>query len=256
MVTFCSDLDSTLIYHRKRVKDSSKYVQLTGNEEHFMTKKSWELFQEVKQFIQFVPVTSRTIETYQEIAAGIGFPKFALVCNGGILLEDGKIDREWFEQSKVLAKKFAKEFSLAEKFLRSQDCVSRVTIEHEFRLYASSVDAASVMKDLVSQVDLSFAEVYAMDGFVMIVPKSLTKGQAIKRFRERFSSEFIIAAGDNLADVSMQQQAEVFVAPEILTGALQQCSNIRVVEGVFSDGVLQTVRDYLNKNDEKFKGGS
>ncbi len=252
MVTFCSDLDSTLIYHRKRIDcDTAEYVQLIGNEEQFMTKKSWELFQEVRQLLQFVPITSRTMETYQQVAVGIGSPKFALVCNGCILLEDDKIDREWFEQSKALAQKFVKEFSLAEKFLRSQDCISRVTIEHEFKLYASSADVDSVMKNLVSQVDLSFAEVYVMDGFIMLVPKSLTKGQAVKRFRERFSSEFIIAAGDNLTDVSMQEQVEVFIIPEALVGVLQQSSNVRFVKGVFSDGVLQTVRECLNKNNEK-----
>ena len=86
MVTFCSDLDSTLIYHRKRIDcDTAEYVRLIDNEEQFMTKKSWELFQEIRQLLQFVPITSRTMETYQQVAVGIGSPKFALVCNGCIL---------------------------------------------------------------------------------------------------------------------------------------------------------------------------
>ena len=101
MVVFHSDLDNTLIYSYKHdIGSDKKCVEVYQNREvSFMTKKSFDLLKAVKEKVVFVPTTTRTQEQYERIDLGIGIPRLALVCNGGVLLADGREDTKWYEES-------------------------------------------------------------------------------------------------------------------------------------------------------------
>ena len=68
----------------------------------YMTKTSWKLLQKVAHKLLFIPTTTRTIEQYQRINLGF-VPLYALVCNGGILLENGQENMRWYADSRELA---------------------------------------------------------------------------------------------------------------------------------------------------------
>lgn len=46
-----------------------------------------------------IPTSTRTEEQYKRIELDIGIVPYALVCNGGVLLVNGKRDREWYLES-------------------------------------------------------------------------------------------------------------------------------------------------------------
>lgn len=46
-----------------------------------------------------IPTSTRTEEQYKRIDLDIGIVPYALVCNGGVLLVNGKRDREWYLES-------------------------------------------------------------------------------------------------------------------------------------------------------------
>ena len=90
------DMDNTLIYSYKHDIGREKInVELyNGREISYITKRTFELLNEIKKRFLIVPTTTRTKQQYERIFLGIGLIKYALVCNGGVLLVDGKPDED------------------------------------------------------------------------------------------------------------------------------------------------------------------
>ena len=91
-----TDLDNTLIYsYKHEIGGPKTCVEIyQGREISFMTETSHRLLGQLcsKPGVLVVPTTTRTLEQYQRIDLGIGVPEYALVCNGGVLLHQGKED--------------------------------------------------------------------------------------------------------------------------------------------------------------------
>ena len=69
----------------------------------FMTPCAFELLRKIneREDIVFSPLTTRSLEQYYRVDFFDGkSPELALAANGGILLENGVINKNWFEESK------------------------------------------------------------------------------------------------------------------------------------------------------------
>ena len=97
MVVLHTDLDNTIIYsYKHEIGPEKRNVELyQGREISFITEKTYALLQQVKKRMLVVPTSTRSLEQYQRIDLGVGAFPYALVCNGGLLLVDGKIDEHW-----------------------------------------------------------------------------------------------------------------------------------------------------------------
>ena len=106
MIVFNVDLDNTLIYSYKYdIGKNKRQVELyKENYISYITDKIYNLLLTLRNNALIVPTTTRTIEQYSRIELGIGNFKYALVCNGGVLLIDGKEGLEWYEESKKIIK--------------------------------------------------------------------------------------------------------------------------------------------------------
>ena len=93
MIRFFSDIDNTLIYsHRHHIPQPRICVEeLHGKPQSYMSQKSYEYFKNQK-WLSVTPVTTRTFEQYQRLHSVAQKLKwhFALICNGAVLLNDGK----------------------------------------------------------------------------------------------------------------------------------------------------------------------
>ena len=101
MIRFHTDLDNTILYSYKH--DIGPYKSCVeiyqGRQVSYITDNTCTLLQQLKEKISIVPTTTRTIEQYNRIDLSVFSPRYALVCNGGVLLIDGREDTEWYEQS-------------------------------------------------------------------------------------------------------------------------------------------------------------
>lgn len=246
MIVFHSDLDNTLIYSYKHdIGKNKKCVEIyQGREVSFMTEKSYNLLKKIKEKTLFVPVTTRTEEQYRRIDMGIGVLDYALVCNGGILLKKGQEDIRWYQESVELA-----EDCLAE-LVKAQQCMEADTarsfevrnIRGLFLFTKSSKPEESVLR-LKKVLDLSRMEIFQNGIKVYAVPRKLSKGAALLRFRRKMRADYVIAAGDSTFDVPMLAEADLAVAPQELADRFLSGENTVTVDRrrVFSDGLL----DYL-----------
>lgn len=244
MILFHSDLDNTLIYSYKHDIGTDKVcVEIYhGREVSFMTKKSYELLKSIQDRLIFVPTTTRTIEQYNRIDFGIGIPRYALVCNGGILLENGVKNKEWYGQSLELVSECREEMEKAETWLKQDEnrTFEIRNIEELFLFTKSSEPYKSVQK-LKECINPKLADVFSNGVKVYVVPKKLNKGMAVRRLKQWVKADMVIAAGDSEFDIPMIDEADIAFAPKEL---LKHCEvrSERILEEqdrIFSDAILE-----------------
>ena len=198
-----SDLDNTVIFsHRHEIGEKVVVERLNGKDQAFMPKGGYDLLQSVDPK-EFVPVTSRTIAQYQRLQfyADGRQPEYALLDNGGILLVNGEIDEEWHRETEEMifddmgsVRKIEDLFK--DSYVKLQDGMV-LFIKTEIPYEKVSYEARSLGLMVFNHLN----KIYVCSG-------KLTKGYAIKRFKNRFPAEYTIAAGDSEVDITMIPEAD------------------------------------------------
>ena len=73
--------------------------------------------------------------------------------------------------------------------------------------------SVSEMAALREKLDPSKVDVFRNGAQVYVVPKKLSKGNAVRRFREYIGADTVLAAGDSEFDLSMLAEADRGLAP-------------------------------------------
>ena len=254
MLIFNTDLDNTMIYSYKHdIGDDKICAEIyQGREISFVTSKTSQLIKEVNETVLLVPTTTRTLEQYNRIDLGIGIPKLALVCNGGVLLENGVENAEWYNESLRLTESAHDQLLLTEKILENDENRSfEIRNIRELFVFTKSEKPEESVENLKEQLDTDKVDVFNNGVKVYVVPKMLSKGKAIDRLREKLNPELIISAGDSEFDITMLNSSDVQIAPKDLADTANLPEKTIVVdEGIFSEKVLervlQTAKYYSN----------
>ena len=211
-----ADLDNTIIYsYRHDIGEEKRNVELYQRREiSFITEETYTLLRELKEKLLMVPTSTRTVEQYQRIQLGVGSFPYALVCNGGVLLRDGRKDEAWYETSLHLVEESKAELQKARSLLENDPRRSFELrfIENLF-LFTKCEDPGQVVEDLTHALQPQTVEVFHNGVKVYVVPVNLSKGKAVERFRDYVSDGMVFAAGDSAFDLSMLCAADVGLAP-------------------------------------------
>lgn len=246
MKVFHGDLDNTLIYScRHEIGEEKVSVELyEGREASFMTKRSLSLLKEVQKKALFVPVTTRTAEQYRRINFLTHAPDYALVCNGGILLQAGEEVAEWYEESLRLTEESRRELLRAEGFME-QDTDRMMEVRNIRRLFlftksSRPMETAARLKEVL---DARLVKIFTNGKKVYALPEGLDKGTAVRRFRDYIKTDYMLAAGDSEFDIPMLAAADRAYAPKDLMGRCSFDVHVSGIagKGVFSDVFLERV---------------
>lgn len=247
MDVFFADLDNTLIYSYKHdIGMNKRTVEIYhGREISFITEKTHALLTEIKKRMLLVPVTTRTAEQYDRIDLGIGRIPCALVCNGGVLLTDGRQDEEWYQKSLQMVQESREELWKAVRYLEKEaDRIFEIRCIKELFVFTKCRLAQSVVQRMKEVLGLRYTDVFYNGEKVYAVPKMLNKGTAVRRMKERLGAEHVFAAGDSEFDIPMLEQADAAVMPpEGIGGRVQAHGHICRMPGkaVFSEELLEFV---------------
>ena len=219
MIVFNVDMDNTLIYSYKHDIGIDKICAevYQGREISFMTDKTREMLREVAKRILVVPTTTRTVEQYKRIDLGLGLIPYVLACNGGVLLVNGVEDDEWYAETLEIIRECKGELEKGEKVLEGDRsrCFEVRNIKDLF-LFTKSNEPECSVENLKKKLDLSLVDIFRNGIKVYVVPKKLSKGNAVLRLKERIGAKTIIAAGDSEFDISMLKCVDIAIAPERL----------------------------------------
>lgn len=259
MLLFFSDLDNTLIYsHRTPPPGEIVAVEfLNGHVQSYMTQKTYEFLAKSNEVL-LVPTTTRTTTQYARLADT--FNKFgcryALVCNGGVLLINNMVDPEWITETKRIAGAELAFLNEAEKKLLTYFPEHYVHSVDGIMLYAKTDSPATDADRLSSTVDTRKISIYYDSRKVYFIPSSINKGNAIRRFLSRISSSWTIAAGDSEMDVPMLNAVDTAILPHSLSEAIE--SNSKYVAGpsaCLSDYICDVIKDFVVvSTNEKIRG--
>ncbi|MEK3979047.1 HAD hydrolase family protein [Psychrobacillus sp. FSL K6-2836] len=265
-ILFASDLDRTLIYSKnsrgKEVSEQDFAAVEWINEKPtaFMTNKGLQLFQHISPSITFLPVTTRTAEQYNRITGLFHIaekPKYAIVSNGAVILEDGKVLTEWSD--KVIAQMQQDRTSI-EHVLPQLDAYTK----NKFVLKVMQAESWFVYliidEDAFSVEDFEYlSQIFYQQGFtlshqgrkVYIMPTCINKSTALQFVKERVAATTVIAAGDSMLDFDMVLNANHGFIPshgEAIHkgGSLPPHVSITNQTGVLAgEEILKKVSDYL-----------
>ncbi len=249
MKILCTDLDNTIIYSYKHdIGNEKMNVELYKEREiSFISNHTFELLKKVKEEFLVIPTSTRTIEQYERINLKIGTFKYALVCNGSVLLVDGKKDKDWYEESLRLAKPSNLEVKKALEYLEND---KRRTFElryiEDLFVFTKCYKSETVVNELRKHLDKSLVNVFNNKEKVYVLPTLLSKGKAIERLKKYLKAEFIIAAGDSEFDISMVEAADVGLVPYGFKSKFNIKSDICEMgkEGLFSEQLLRKCLQY------------
>ena len=222
IILFVSDLDNTLIHSYKKASENDICVEVKkGKSLSFMTPCAFELLRKIneREDIVFSPLTTRSLEQYCRVDFFDGkSPELALAANGGILLENGVINKNWFEESKNMISDCYGEFEQGIRYFETDEYVYfDIRIVDELFVFTKSSAPLTTKAILNEVLDKTKVEAFNIGDKVYIFPKKLTKGLAIKRLRKLFKYDSIICAGDSEFDISMIEEADCGICPQFLS---------------------------------------
>ncbi|MCR5836242.1 MAG: HAD family hydrolase, partial [Lachnospiraceae bacterium] len=235
--------------YKHDIGENKKCVEVyQGRDISFMTDKSLELLKKVNDKLLLVPTTTRTNEQYGRIDMGLGVPKYALTCNGGVLLVDGVEDEAWYNESRALVQDCDLEIEKAASFLEKDVNVSfEIRVIKQLFLFTKSDKPEDTIDALRGILDLEKVDVFSNGVKVYVVPKTLSKGKAIDRFRKKMNPKKVIAAGDSEFDITMLDAADIALAPVELQDKISKTQCV-ALEGnrLFSEELLEWVNSNIN----------
>lgn len=237
---FLTDLDSTMIRsHRHPSAPDSVWVEmLNGHRQSFMTKKTHQFFSEQTTY-WVVPLTTRTHAQYERLAESLSALGWhtALICNGAVLLENGKENVAWSAESERLAAP-----ALPHLTALMQTAEQAVGAEHiisvlPFFFYVRGTDPEQMSALLQSRADSEQVAVFRDARKVYCIPRTLDKGSAARRFRRYSGHERLIAAGDSAFDLPLLAEADIGICPEALRQEASAKEQLYCCAGDFSDEI-------------------
>ena len=249
MKILCTDLDNTIIYSYKHdIGNEKMNVELYKEREiSFISNHTFELLKKVKEEFLVIPTSTRTKEQYDRIDLKIGTFKYALVCNGSVLLVDGKKDKDWYEESLRLAKPSNLEVKKALEYLENDKRrIFELRYIEDLFVFTKCYKSETVVNELREYLDKNLVNVFNNKEKVYVLPTSLSKGKAIERLRKYLKVEFIIASGDSEFDISMVEAADVGLVPYGFKSEFNIKSDIHEMgkEGLFSEQLLRKCLQY------------
>ena len=265
---FASDLDRTLIYSRRFIKEVEKDnivpVELYNEKIiSYMTKQSLRLLQEISSKAMFIPITTRSIEQYSRISIfdeSISI-KYAVTTNGGTILIDKKLDTEWED---IVNRELKKCDSLEKviethKRMVKNPSILRYRVADE-KFFYNIIDLNSVNEtchDYYAEFDEYLEKAkwskYDQGRKVYYVPNVLTKEKALMYIMKKEGIEKTIVSGDSIMDLSMLEIASQGFVP--LHGDLCDClsdehkKHINLMSEGFkgTEEILNIVKDICSK---------
>lgn len=183
------------------------------------------------------------MEQYHRINLGF-IPKYALVCNGGILLKNGQEDEEWYKESLQLIVDCKNQLFMVEEILKQDsNVIAGITNVKGFFVTTKSRNPLFSVNRLKEQLDTTIIDVFYQKQKVYAIPKKLRKGNAVKRLKEQLGAEYVIAAGDSKIDISMFWEANIALAPKELKEIAQLPEHTIIMDGerIFSEFILEHI---------------
>ena len=240
-----SDLDNTLIYSHNRKIDDEKIVveHLKGREQSYMTKRTYNFLVD-SEWLNWVPVTARTEVQYKRLKCmNTMHVKYAIVCNGGKLLVDGIEDAQWTKKTLSIADPQLDDLEIAIRLLKNICGKTELHRPDTYMCYIKVDDPKVICGKLVKNIKSKNIEIQHDRRKVYLFAGSVNKGNAVRRFKNRFDVGNTVAAGDDTMDIPMLNEVDYALATSKIFNSVN-ASEKKLLEGhIFSNQICEKLEE-------------
>lgn len=235
---FASDLDRTLIYSRKLIEDNDNEIILVerhdGKEISFMRKKALQMLKNLSPEILFVPVTTRTIDQYKRIFIMEEYikPMYAITSNGGNILVNGEVDKQWREEINRKVSKLVHHEIVKERFLSCftntswiKKMIFRDNLFYSLHFEDKALVNFKELQNFIAWAEENKWKVSLQSRKLYIVPKAVNKWDAVLYIKNKENKTKVVSAGDSYLDYPILINSDYSICPS--HGELKEllCSN-------------------------------
>ncbi len=213
---YASDLDRTLIYSKSFLEGYSGEVvpveeNTNGEVISYISKMALENLKEISSKIDFIPVTTRSFQEYKRTLFFDMVP-FAIIDNGGCILYYGKPIAEWEERLSRILREYNLE-SVVEMF-DGKSFVSRKPsiIDGKF-VFFKQMDEIACMNFCKDNLDSRLYTFEIQRKKVYIIPRFISKQNALRYLVQAKNCQKIIASGDSALDEGIIKASNFAVVP-------------------------------------------
>ena len=222
-VLFASDLDRTLIYSKNsrglevEETDLVAVEWINGIPVAYMTKKGITLFHQLSSKLTFLPVTTRTKHQFERITGLFNaneVPKYAIVSNGAVILENGIPMGEW---SNKVEKRLQQDCTSIQDVTLQLDPYIRkgfigdVKQAESWFVYLTIDEKTCSVEDLEQLSQNLYQQGYTLSRQgrkVYVMPNCINKSAAVEFVQDQMEVDLVIAAGDSVLDYDMVMNAD------------------------------------------------
>lgn len=248
MDIFFSDLDNTLIYsHNRKICGEKVVVEyLSGKEQGYMTAKTYNFLKNA-DWLNLVPVTTRTEAQYRRINFTVDFNiKYALVCNGGKLLIDGKEDKSWSDETLGHTENQIDALNSATELLMTMCGKYEIHRPELYMSYAVSEKPKELCQELRKHINNESVCAEHDRRKVYLFASYVNKGNAIRRFKQLINIRKIIVAGDDIMDIPMLNEADYALATDKIFDKIVIPVKKRLSGEIISDQICTNLEEMYN----------
>lgn len=240
-----SDLDNTLIYsHNRKINDEKIVVEhLDGREQSYMIRRTYN-FLIGSEWLNWVPVTTRSEVQYKRLKyMDTMHVKYAIICNGGKLLVDGIEDAQWTKKTLSLTETQLDDLETAIKLLKDVCGKTELYRPDIYMCYIKVDNPKELYSKLIKLISSKNIQIQHDQRKVYLFTESVNKGNAIRRFRNRFDVGNSVAAGDDTMDIPMLNEVDyALVSSKIFSSVY--ASNKELLEGdIFSNQICERLEE-------------
>lgn len=257
-ILYATDMDRTIIFSKRFIDEhgaKTSYVVAETKDDKVISYISSPVKKKINEVcrheqVELVPVTTRSISEFNRINIGLN-NKYAIVSNGGIILENGKSMKEWEEY-------ISKHIDLMELAdvtldLNELDSISRDATLIDNRYLFAKTENGTLFDEEVAELANRYPNIIftRQRKKIYAIPECFSKAIALRWLQNKLGIKTVVASGDSELDIPMLAIANYAVIPE--HGDAVQMHMIE--EGRIVDGGINSALNTFKLIDTILKDG-
>ena len=254
---FATDLDRTIIYSSKFVNKEiidkvTLIEEVDGKPISYISNYALKELENINKYINVIPVTTRSINQFKRINT-FKYCKYAITTNGGTILYNGEILKEWDEYiKKILGKYKEKEAEIIELLKKHDFIIKEPNLIDDKFIFTKTNNVELCEKILEKKIDKDIWNFTIQSQKVYVIPKEITKSSAVEFLKNKLKEKIVIASGDGKLDKDMLEIAQIAILPkhgELYEKHKYYKDNCIIVDnGIFSaDDIINNVKKQIKE---------
>jgi hydroxymethylpyrimidine pyrophosphatase-like HAD family hydrolase len=254
-IIFACDIDNTLLRSWRKKHDGDICVEhIDGQPKNYISSKLVKVLNDTASVMRLLPVTTRSVDQFQRINWQSIHPVTnSIVANGGVIFGNTERNRLWRLSNERIFHGTQLAFNEISMLCNIRGLDYRIIDATYLRVIIGNPKGDRFLLELTkkhSEKIYTFRDAKKR----YIIPQGISKGSALAFFLNDINYDVLIVAGDNEADISMLNLADIAIVPsqamamQLNTPRVVWCNSDDEFAESIAEMIVCEVKGYEGKN--------